>query len=175
MSIPDSVAGVLISIKPEFATAIAEGRKTVELRRRFPLVAPGVWLVIYATQPVGAIIGMARIKRVAAGEVATIWRNHKNAAALDLSRFRAYFASRKQAYAVVLGSFEPIRPVTLDRLEQVLPGVRAPQSWRYLDRDTVDILKGIGSEGIGSEGIGAGHSLSEADSRRVNLPFEGGE
>lgn len=137
----ESIAGVLVSLKPEFASAIAEGRKTVELRRRFPDVTPGAWLIIYTTQPVGAVVGMARIEKVAVGSITGVWRNHGADAAITRRRYRSYFASSPQAIAIVLGEFVPFGPLDLDELRALFPGFCAPQSWRYLSRDDVAALK----------------------------------
>src|SRR6266851_9958504 len=56
---------LLISIKPEYASAILEGRKTVELRRKFPEdVAFGSRLYIYSSSPIQAVVGIASVTRV---------------------------------------------------------------------------------------------------------------
>jgi predicted transcriptional regulator len=56
---------ILISIQPEYANQIMEGCKTVELRRRFvEAVDRDTRLFIYSSNPVGAIIGCARIDKV---------------------------------------------------------------------------------------------------------------
>ena len=57
---------VLMSIRPQYASKILDGRKTVELRRKFPEVgAIGATVLIYSSSPVKAIVGTARIKKVA--------------------------------------------------------------------------------------------------------------
>ena len=137
MSASSNVAGVLVSLRPEFATAVAEGRKTVELRRRFPQVDAGVWLVIYATQPVGALVGMARIEEVKSASVRTIWKQHRGDVAISKSRFQDYFDDRSRGFAVVLGSYRPLGPIRTEQLAQILPGFHPPQSWRYLDEETL--------------------------------------
>ena len=141
MSQRSGVAGVLVSLKPEYAAAIAEGRKTVELRRRFPLVDPGVWLVIYATQPVGAIVGMAPIERVDSDTTRAIWDEHHRQVGISKSRFRDYFDDRTRGFAVVLGRYYPLRPIRTEEITAIIPKFCPPQSWRYLDTRSVTLLR----------------------------------
>lgn len=59
---PDrTVRPVLLSIDPEWAAAILAGRKQWEYRRTPPAQTPPYPSVLYATQPVGAVVGQARI------------------------------------------------------------------------------------------------------------------
>lgn len=141
MSTLENAAGVLVSLKPEFATAIAEGRKTIELRRRFPQVAPGNVLVVYVTRPVGAVVGIATIRRVQEAALSTIWTQHRATVALSRSRFDDYFSGLSRGYAVHIDQYQPIGPVALARMAELVPGFRAPQSWRYLEEDTLAKLR----------------------------------
>ena len=55
---------IIISIRPEHVRNIMAGRKTVELRRRFPkALATGV-LFIYSSSPEQALVGTAHIEQV---------------------------------------------------------------------------------------------------------------
>ncbi|MCC7380858.1 MAG: hypothetical protein IT384_03460 [Deltaproteobacteria bacterium] len=147
MSPTSSVAGVLVSLKPEFAAAVAEGRKTVELRRRFPLVDAGVWLVIYVTKPIGAVVGMSPIQEVRRTAVTAIWNDHRENAAISRARFCDYFDDRVRGFAVLLGSYEPVRPIAADRLAVILPGFQPPQSWRYLNANVLAAIRGRAEPG----------------------------
>lgn len=147
-----TAAGVLISLKPEFAEAIAEGRKTVELRRRFPKVERGCRLVIYATQPVGAVVGFATIRDVIFASPTAIERTYRSRAALSRRRFRAYFAGCARAVAVEIENHISIGPHRLDDLPLILPGFLAPQSWRYVTASEIHALQqpAVGRGGSGS-------------------------
>jgi predicted transcriptional regulator len=131
---------VLVSLKPEFASAVAEGRKTVELRRRFPAVTAGVRLVIYATKPVGAVVGTAPIEAVQSASLDSIWRRHRGEVALTKARFDEYFASRSQGFAVLLGRFEALGPIESATVGAIIPGFRPPQSWMYVDAEALAAL-----------------------------------
>jgi hypothetical protein len=60
-ALPEFRRDVLVSIRPNFASKILDGDKTVELRRKFPEVgAMGMTALIYSSSPVSAIVGYAR-------------------------------------------------------------------------------------------------------------------
>lgn len=126
---------LLLSVAPEFAEKIAAGSKTVELRRRFPLVPAGTWIYFYATLPVGALVGRAQVVEIDEDTPSALWGRHQGAAGLSRERFDAYFASRDHGYAVRLARFEPLEALDLSGLRAALPGFVAPQSYRYLSTD----------------------------------------
>lgn len=125
-------AAVLISIKPEFVAAIAAGTKTVELRKRFPHVKTGMSLVIYATQPVGAIVGIARIDRVEQATPETLWKQHRHVVGIEQGLFDRYFDGCETGHAVHLSAYTPVQPLDLKAMASISPGLRPPQSFRYL-------------------------------------------
>lgn len=56
---------IIFSVKPQYASEIMSGRKTVELRTRFAThAAVGRFAFIYASSPVQGMIGYARIAQV---------------------------------------------------------------------------------------------------------------
>ena len=70
-----AVRDIVISIKPEHARNIMEGRKTVELRRRFAKgAAVGRWMLIYSSSPDKAIVGAAKLENVRRMAVEPLWR-----------------------------------------------------------------------------------------------------
>ncbi|WGL59429.1 ASCH domain-containing protein [Pigmentibacter sp. JX0631] len=52
---------ILLSLHPDFALKILEGKKRLEFRRRFPILPTGTKVYIYATKPVGKILGECQI------------------------------------------------------------------------------------------------------------------
>ena len=67
---------IIISIRPPHVDHILAGRKTVELRRRFPECAgSGALLLIYASKPEQSLIGAARIEAVRRMSPAGLWRS----------------------------------------------------------------------------------------------------
>ena len=61
-----------MSIRPQFAAAILDGSKRVEFRKR-PLAADIGTVVIYATKPVGAVLGEFVVDGQAVGKPEELW------------------------------------------------------------------------------------------------------
>jgi predicted transcriptional regulator/DNA-binding XRE family transcriptional regulator len=123
---------VVLSIRPQYSEKIIEGRKTVELRRRFPVSAPkGTIAYIYSTSPVRAMVGVAEIRDVLKLSIAEIWRRFKEEAFINRSDFDRYFEGMK--YGFVL-RFEGVRafsePMPLATLRERF-GFEPPQSFLY--------------------------------------------
>ena len=55
---------ILLSIKPEFAEKILDGTKKFEFRRRVHTRPEVKSVIIYATMPVGRVIGEFSIERI---------------------------------------------------------------------------------------------------------------
>jgi predicted transcriptional regulator/predicted nucleic acid-binding protein/GNAT superfamily N-acetyltransferase len=143
-------AAVVVSIKPQYVEAIREGRKTVELRRKFPAVKAGMWLVIYATQPVGAVVGMASIVGVERRAPAAIWKAHQQSVAVSKDFYDQYFDGYDMGYAVKLGEFRPLESTSVVQMGKILPGFRPPQSYRYLGPKTLRrLVRVAGGQGQG--------------------------
>src|SRR5882762_2282035 len=71
---------ILLSIRPEFAELILRGEKAYEFRRvlfRNPSVRSAL---IYATRPIGKVIGQFDIAQVISGSPAAIWKQTKHRA-----------------------------------------------------------------------------------------------
>lgn len=124
--------GVLISVRPKFAKEIAVGRKTVELRRRFPQLEPGSWLVIYVTKPVGAVIGMVKVTSVLRAPVEQLWHEVKDYASVSRETYVDYFAGCSEGCGVFLGARRALGPLLPSEVDEIIPGFRPPQSFRYI-------------------------------------------
>ena len=64
---------MLLSVHPRFATAILAGSKTVEVRRQRVAAPPGTPVLLYATAPTMALVGMARIASVQVASPQEVW------------------------------------------------------------------------------------------------------
>jgi transcriptional regulator with XRE-family HTH domain len=66
---------VVLSVRPPYSDKIFEGKKTVELRRRFPVAAPrGTIAYIYSLSPVRAMMGSTEIENVIKLPIREIWK-----------------------------------------------------------------------------------------------------
>lgn len=118
----------LISVKPNYAEAILSGEKTIELRRRMPAIDPGTRLWIYATRPIGAVVGVATVQRIVKGTPTEIWDQFMERTAVCRCTFEAYFAGTNHALGLVLS--EVVRsgsPVDIGQLREMREGFHPPR------------------------------------------------
>ena len=132
---------IIISIKPEHACNIMTGRKTVELRRRFPeRLSAGGLMLIYASSPEQALVGAARIENVKRMTPAGLWRSFKERVCVPRDYFNAYFAGAEEGFGVVLG--RAVRfdvPVPVSELRERF-SFSPPQSYRYVRGSLIGLL-----------------------------------
>jgi len=120
----------LMSIRPEYVEAIISGAKTVEFRKQ--RLAPDVeTVVIYATSPIKAVVGEFQITSQVSKSPTGLWREFKLVSGIDRRRFFEYFRGRSSGVGIVIGNVTAYAPQK--RLEDVAPGSRPPQSFRYLE------------------------------------------
>jgi len=126
-----------LSIHPQHADAIMRGDKRVEFRRRPP--APDTsHVIVYATAPVCRIVGWFSVVSIEADEPRLLWDRFGSVGSISEGAFHAYYEDCQTGAAIRVGEVETLdEPVRLDDLE---PGLRPPQSFRYLDRDHLATL-----------------------------------
>lgn len=127
---------VVLSIKPNYSKSILDGRKTVELRRRFPVSAPnGTLAYIYSTSPVKAMVGTAAIRNVLKLPIEQLWAEFETTASIERDQFNAYFEGLEQGFALILDDAKAFsRPLPLNELRENF-GFEPPQSFLYAKRD----------------------------------------
>ncbi len=121
---------VLLSIKPEYAEKIFSGQKKFEFRKigfKNRLVKT---VVVYATMPVGKIIGEFKIKEIHKDLPNTIWEKTKHYSGIDEIFFNEYFRGKEYAIAIEVDSPKlykiPINP------KEEFENFTAPQSFMYM-------------------------------------------
>lgn len=122
---------LLLSIKPEFALRIFSGEKTYEFRKAVHQ-QPGVSVAaVYASKPIGMIIGEFEILDVLSATPNALWEETKHGAGISKEFFFEYFNERQVAYALKVGAvhrFEaPIEP------RRVIDDFTPPQSYMYVN------------------------------------------
>lgn len=121
---------VLLSIRPEFAELILNGQKRYEFRRvcfRNPEVQS---VLIYATLPIGKIIGQFDIKEVISDSPSKVWKRTESFAGVTKSLFTNYFAGKAIAHALAVCN--PKRFARPRELREIIPSGVAPQSFCYV-------------------------------------------
>jgi len=119
-----------MSIKPQFADGILNGSKRVEFRKR-GLASDVTTVIIYATMPVGKLVGVFDVAGYDVGSPSAIWEMHKRHAGISRRGFREYYRGRKLAVAIQVADPRRLaRPLALAELDT---GLRPPQSFCYLE------------------------------------------
>lgn len=119
---------VIISIRPNFAEAIFSGAKTIELRRRIPHLPIGTRLWIYATKPIGAVLGCAFVEGTISGSLEEIWAASSDQAGVSRANFDEYFSGSEKGVALRLTGVQPGQPVSMSTLRILRPGFHPPQT-----------------------------------------------
>ena len=118
----------LLSIKPEFASAIFDGAKRYEFRRTI-FRAPVKVVVVYVSSPVCHVAGEFDVKTIIYDSVRSLWQRTRDEAGINRTAFFRYFEGRAYGYGVEIGAVRLYeRP--LDLREHF--GVNPPQSFVYL-------------------------------------------
>lgn len=127
----------LLSIKPIFVNEILAGNKRFEYRKKvFKKDVDTV--IIYASMPVGKIIGEFTIEAIISNSPSKIWSETKEYSGISSDFFNAYFKGCDEAYAIKIKDFykyeHPIDPY--EEIENFVP----PQSYRYVNDKLLEIL-----------------------------------
>lgn len=121
---------VLLSIKPEHVENIFNGSKKFEFRRRIFGRKDVNVVVVYATKPVGKIVGEFDLDDVLADTPDTIWHVTSSASGISKSYFDDYFGGRDRAFALKIGEVrrydQPVEPY------EVIQNFTPPQSYMYV-------------------------------------------
>lgn len=121
---------VLLSIKPEYAEKILDGRKKFEFRKTLPKAEGVTTVVIYATMPVGKIIGEFEVDSCISQHPKDLWAMTHEFSGITKSFFNSYFKGRATAHAFKVKSAKRYDyPLSLTDL---IGTSAAPQSFRYL-------------------------------------------
>ena len=122
---------ILLSLKPVYAEAILSGKKRYEFRRAI-FKNPNVKKAyIYATVPVGKIVGAFTIGGVISGTPKKIWQKCRKYGGISSELFFRYYEGCKTAFAIkiqkVQNFLKPLDPYLK------MPNFRPPQSFCYVN------------------------------------------
>lgn len=141
----ETVPNVLLSIKPEHAEAILDGSKGWEYRRVAPARDPPYRLVLYATAPVQAAVGVAWCDVVLERPVPVLVNAAVTSTPHSVDDVLEYFEGRQRGSA--------LRVVCVDRWDEPVPresleaaGVAPSQNFRYINEVPAD--GGLPVEGV---------------------------
>lgn len=135
---------VLLSVRPRHAEAILDGRKTVEVRRQPVRIEPGSPLVIYATSPTRAIVGLASVESTVRVSAEQGWDVHHAAMAIGRDELDRYLDGKPGSF-LRLGQVTRLEtPLPLDDLRNGHP-FRPPRSYRFVSADDPAPVRNLAS------------------------------
>ena len=120
---------VLLSIKPEFALKIFDGSKKYEYRRIIFKREQVTRVVVYASAPIGKVIGEFEIADILHDEPKRLWVKTNQHAGINREKFFDYFSDRDKGYAIKVKHYAKYdSPKSLNSFMVTSP----PQSFLYL-------------------------------------------
>jgi predicted transcriptional regulator len=128
----EAVSGglALLSIHPRFASAILDGTKSVEFRKR-SFSRSVDYLLLYATAPVKRVVGCFGVAGIERAIPAVIWERHGARGGITREEFIRYYGDSTTAIAIAVRYAVPFtEPLPLACV--LGSGKSAPQSFVYL-------------------------------------------
>ena len=121
---------ILMSIKPQFVEKIRRGEKKFEFRRVLPRCQAVDTVVVYASKPVGKVVGEMIVGDYLTLPIDEMWEWVKDEAGITREEFFNYFHGKKYANAIEIESYQDYeQPIPMDVL---FPNRVPPQSYCYL-------------------------------------------
>lgn len=121
---------VLLSIKPEYAEQILKGRKKFEFRKSIFKNSEVDTVIIYATMPIGKVIGEFKVGNIISLTPHELWELTEKYAGISRTFFDEYFFDRDIGFAITVEN--PKRYSNPINLQDLIPGATPPQSFRYI-------------------------------------------
>ena len=129
----------LMSIHPEYAEAILSGTKEIEFRKK-KLAEDVTHILIYATKPLGSVIGWCEIARQEARTPEDLWDKYQHIGGISADGYFSYFDGYANAVGIhVLAARRLPEPYSLE----IFGDVKPPQSFRYLSEEQEEIFNKI--------------------------------
>ena len=121
---------ILLAIKPDYAEKILSGEKKYEFRKTIFKYTNVTTILLYATKPVGKVVGYFYIDEILSGSPQEIWRATEKHSGITKRFFDEYFADRNIAYAIKIKSARRYKNPL--ELSDVISTGKAPQSYCYV-------------------------------------------
>lgn len=122
---------ILLSIKPKYVERILNGTKKFEYRKKIFKNKDINTIVIYATKPVGKVVGEFSIREIIKDNPQKIWDLTNEYSGISKSSYDNYFHDVQEGFAIEINHF--IRYKKGLELSEVSKKVKsAPQSFVYI-------------------------------------------
>lgn len=126
---------ILLSIKPQYVEKIISGEKKYEFRKKDFKRKDIDTIIVYSSGNIRKLVGEIKFKRILCDTPDFIWKLTHAEAGMSEKSFMDYYLNKDKAYAIVIDSFLPYK--TYLNLEDKYPGVKPPQSFRYIDETDI--------------------------------------
>lgn len=121
---------ILMSIKPQYADAIARGEKRIEFRKQ-PIANTVKKIYVYSSYPKKRIIGYFDVEEVVCDSPNILWKKYSSIGGIDNKSFFKYFNGKTSGFGIL---FEKYHPLTDEKDPKEFDiSFRAPQSFSYID------------------------------------------
>lgn len=141
---------LLLSIQHRYASMIFDGDKQVELRRVRPRhLNEGDLILVYATSPERALVGVLEVEKVIEMPPTKLWKVVKDKAGITHENFQKYYENSTIGFAIFLRrtlSFDS--PIKLEQLRQEWSNFRPPQCYHYLKDTEFNIVQSMAKQDI---------------------------
>ncbi len=126
---------LLMTLRPPYAERVLEGRKRIEIRRKFSPRWKGHRFVIYASSPVQRLVGEACIADVSVDHPDRVWTRWSTQIGCTRAEYEAYTRGADRVFAIHLsGATRYEEPIGLQEARQLAgERIRPPQSYCVLD------------------------------------------
>ena len=121
---------VLLSVRPDYANKILDGTKKYEFRRRIHRDPRVRTIIIYATKPVGKVVGEFTIKYVHIDSPDLLWEKTRRFAGISEQLFSDYFQGCPVGYAIEVKCVKRYKQPK--DVSDFLASGMAPQSYAYV-------------------------------------------
>ena len=122
---------VLLSIKPEYVERIFNGKKKYEYRKSLFKRDDVNVVIIYATKPVGKVVGEFEIDKIIENTPSELWKETKKYSGIKKKDYMEYFKKRDKGFAIAIKNINQYdTPIELTDISKDIK--IAPQSFRYV-------------------------------------------
>ncbi|MCC6096972.1 ASCH domain-containing protein [Limosilactobacillus sp.] len=122
---------ILLSIKPEYVERILNGTKKFEYRKKIFKNKNVNTVVIYATKPIGKVVGEFYIRNIIEDNPQTIWNLTNKYSGISKNSFDEYFHNVQEGFAIEIAHFVKYKKeLELNEVSKKLKS--APQSFAYI-------------------------------------------
>jgi len=122
---------VLLSIRPKYAEAITEGRKSFEFRKSIFKYHSVERVYLYATRPVSKVVGSFKVGEIICREPKLLWEDLGRLSGVSSKEFFKYFKDSNIGFAIEIKDLDVFQIPTNPSL--FIQGFRPPRSFQYID------------------------------------------